>query len=235
MTAEGQGNARPIMEQRWRDLLFLHWAVAASDVAPLVPDGLTVDTFDGDAYLGLVFFSIPFVRHRSLPLTWGFHETNARTYVRRGDRRGVWFFSLDAASTPAVLGARLTYGLPYFRSTLRIRKEGDRIRYSGERRWPSPKPADYDVEAVVGADRGVAPPGSLNHFLVERYSLFALRRGRLVSATVVHEPYRLCDASVLRCEESLSRAAGMPAPPTPPLTTFSAGVDVRVCPATPFR
>jgi uncharacterized protein YqjF (DUF2071 family) len=53
MTAEGQGNARPIMEQRWCDLLFLHWAVAASDVAPLVPNGLPVNTSSAFGLFGI--------------------------------------------------------------------------------------------------------------------------------------------------------------------------------------
>src|SRR5687768_2328582 len=96
----------PAMYQRWRTLSFLHWKVSAAELAPLLPPGLEVDTFEGDAWVGLVPFTMRGVRPRFLPPAPGlsaFHETNARTYVhQRGSAPGVWFFSLDAASRVAV-------------------------------------------------------------------------------------------------------------------------------------
>src|SRR4051812_46149326 len=107
---------RPVMRQRWENLTFLHWRYRVADVRPLLPAGLEPDVYDGEAWVGLVPFR---VRGLTLPkapaVPWlsTFPETNVRTYViDRTGRRGVWFFSLDAARLPAVAGARLLYGLP---------------------------------------------------------------------------------------------------------------------------
>src|ERR1051325_8047853 len=104
---------RPVMRQGWRHLAFVHWRVDAAAIAPLLPAGLEVDTFDGAAYVGIVPFTIPLTRAGPLgvPLAPALHEINLRTYVHRAGRDpGVWFFSLDATSRLAVAGARAAYG-----------------------------------------------------------------------------------------------------------------------------
>src|SRR2546423_7112364 len=90
----------PWMYQTWESLTFLHWRWDARRMQSLLPAGLTVDTFDGSAWLGLTPF---FVRDLHTPyigpLPWISHfpETNLRTYVRGPDgHRGIWFFSLEA-------------------------------------------------------------------------------------------------------------------------------------------
>ena len=108
---------RAVMRQRWADLLFLHWPVAPETLQPLLPPGLTLDTFEGQAYVGLVPFTMTGVRPVwAPPVRWlsNFHETNVRTYVHReGKDPGVWFFSLDAANSIAVRIARAAWKLPY--------------------------------------------------------------------------------------------------------------------------
>ena len=42
--------------------------------------------------------------------------------LRVGDKPGIWFFSLDAASPLAVAAARLTYRLPYRNAHMRMRR-----------------------------------------------------------------------------------------------------------------
>ena len=109
--------ARPwVMGQTWRRLLFLHWPVAAERLRPLVPTALELEEWDGSAWLGITPFRVEGLRARGLlplPLLSSFDEINCRTYVRRGDRAGIWFFSLDASSRLAVEAARRTYRLPY--------------------------------------------------------------------------------------------------------------------------
>ena len=124
---------RAVMRQVWRHLGFLHWPVARAAIAPLLPPGLQVDTFDGAAYVGVVPFTIPLTRTAlgGLPIAPAFHELNVRTYVHRDGRDpGVWFFSLDAASRLAVAGARVAYGLPYFHARMSMEVGGG----GGERR-----------------------------------------------------------------------------------------------------
>ncbi len=125
------------MRQVWRHLGFLHWPIASTAIAPLLPPGLEVDTFDGVAYVGVVPFTIPLSRtpQLGLPVAPAFHELNLRTYVHRDGRDpGVWFFSLDAASRLAVAGARLGYHLPYFHARIAMEiSDGPSISYSSRR------------------------------------------------------------------------------------------------------
>ena len=86
-----------------------------------IPADLAIDTFDGQAWLGIIPFSMTGVRLRWTPPVPGlsaFPELNVRTYVTAQDKPGVWFFSLDAANALAVLAARAAFHLPYFRARM---------------------------------------------------------------------------------------------------------------------
>ncbi len=72
------------MSHRWESLLFLHWRVDSEEVQKTLPRGLIVDTFNGEAWLGIVPFFMRNVRLVGLPvLPWfsHFQELNVRTYV----------------------------------------------------------------------------------------------------------------------------------------------------------
>ncbi len=58
---------RWVLTERWNDLLFAHWPVPASTLAPLVPEGLQVDSFQGLAWLGVMPFWMDRVKVRGLP------------------------------------------------------------------------------------------------------------------------------------------------------------------------
>ncbi len=224
--------------QRWRSLLFVHWAVSLESVRRLVPSSLEIDTF-GDppsAYVGLVAFDIPELRVvRGIPARLHFLETNLRTYVTCGGVPGVWFFSLDAASSIAVAGARAAYGLPYFRADMRSTRAGDRFSYSSERRWPRPLAA-FDLSYEVGEPVTQPSPGSLEYFLVERYVLFAQHPLLgLVQGEVRHTPYPLRHARVDRLDESLRSAAGFPPDGRRTADYWSEGVDVEILPPRRLR
>lgn len=217
--------------QHWRSLLFVHWRVPVAEVRPLIPTGLELDTYEGDAFVGLVLFTMPMVKpFVPFPGAFAFHETNVRTYVRRNGRPGVWFFSLDAASSLAVRAARFVFHLPYFRADMELVQRGDEISYHSERRWPPPTPATCRVRCRIGENIGVAAAGTLEHFLVERYTLYsASPKGAILRGEVEHVPYPLRRAEVLELDESLLAAAGIRRPDevvSPVL--FSDGVDVEV-------
>src|SRR5688500_17865980 len=108
-----------IMTQSWHDLLFAHWPVKAEALRELVPPGLELDLFDRQAWLGIIPFHMTNVAPRGVPaLPWvsAFPELNVRTYVRVGDRPGIFFFSLDAGNPLAVTMARTLFKLPYFQA-----------------------------------------------------------------------------------------------------------------------
>jgi uncharacterized protein YqjF (DUF2071 family) len=236
---------RPVMRQRWRELLFIHWRVDPRQLRPLVPDNLELDLFEGTAYVGLVAFTMKGVRPVGFPAFPGlsnFHETNVRTYVHRaGKDPGVWFFSLDAANSIAVRLARAWFHLPYHRCLMFLEREDPgqtaepgTILYAGTRSWSGPVPASYMIRGEVTGSVEPARPGSVEHFLVERYMLYAQHRHRLYLASVHHTPYPLQSANVLSLHETLLAAAGIPVPTTPPLVHFAAEVDVEVFPLVPL-
>lgn len=227
-------DGRPAGFQRWRTLLFLHWEVPVSAVKALIPPELTVDTFEGRAYVGVVPFTMRDVSpwwSPSVPGISNFHELNVRTYVHyKGKDPGVWFFSLDAAATIAVLIARAGWALPYFRASmdLRVAASGSEVDYKSRRLWAGPRPAELTCKYTIGEDIGSALPGTFEHFLAERYVLYA-RSGRgLRIGRVHHRPYPLRRASVSELQQSMVSAAGLPEPSGPPLTLYSPGVDVDV-------
>lgn len=199
---------------RWTDLAFLHWRIPAQTLKPHIPAGLELDTWQGDAWVGVVPFRMEDVRHRwlpSLPTATTFPEINVRTYVRAGDRAGVWFFSLDAASRVAVRGARFFLNLPYFDAAITLRAKGETVWCDAIRTHRGAAPARFK-----GAYRATSPPfraesGSFEHWLTERYALFGRsRRGRVYMIEVHHLPWPLQTATASIDELTITRGAGIP-------------------------
>jgi uncharacterized protein YqjF (DUF2071 family) len=222
---------RPAGFQRWRTLAFLHWEVPVDAVAALLPKGLSVDTHEGRAYVGVVPFTMRDVSpwwSPSVSFVSDFHEINVRTYVHAGGRPGVWFFSLDAASSIAVIAARTGWHLPYHRASMELDERGGEVTYRSRRLWPGPKPADIELCYRIGERIGQATPGSFEHFLAERYLLFAAGGAGLLCGQVHHRPYPLHHAEVIEVRESMVAASGLPATSGPPHTLYSPGVDVDV-------
>lgn len=232
--------------QNWRKLAFIHWRIPADSLQALVPNGLTIEQFDGSAWLGIVPFSMERIRPWWSPpvpgISW-FLETNVRTYVvdQRGVS-GVWFFSLDANKQLAVSVARTFWHLPYKMATMSLHAETDpshmnrlKVIYKGLR-TDAPH-AQYEISLNVSLSdfAAAAQPSTLEHFLVERYILFAQDgRGRLMSGRVHHAPYQIRPVDSFEISETLSKAAGSPIPPErpPDHAVYSDGVDVRVSPLT---
>jgi len=197
------------LQQRWDRLLFAHWRVAPAAVQRLLPQGLQVDLFAGAAYVAVVPFVLQ-IRARwapPLPTAYRFPEINVRTYVTDGCTPGVWFFSLDAASRLAVFGARRLFHLPYFHAAIDFEARGERAEYHARR---------SDGRAVFRAaygPRGEAfrpTPGSLEHFLTERYCLYAAGpRETLWRGDVHHRPWTLRPAWAEIRENSMAEAAGL--------------------------
>src|SRR5262249_19592669 len=150
---------------------------------------------------------------------------------------GVWFFSLDAACRLAVVAARTMFYLPYHFATMSLVVTGDSGRggptslvYASERHWPAPRSAHCSVAGAPSGPVGSAQPGSLEHFLAERYLLYASRRGKLYRGQVNHTPYPLQTAEINAIEETMLSASGLSRPPGTPLTHYARGVNVEVFP-----
>jgi uncharacterized protein len=222
----------PVMLHQWRRLTFLHWRYPADVVQDLLPEGLRVQTFDGDAWVGLVPFLMRGVRAPGTPpAPWlsAFPETNVRTYVEARDGgAGIWFLSLDAARLPAVLAARATYGLPYYWSSMRVDLGGRYLTYRSRRRWPAPAGARADADIAAGPPIPERELGPLDHFLTARYRLYSVVAGRLVAADAEHPPWPLHRGRVVYLAQDVVRAQGLPDPGGEPLVHASPGVRVRI-------
>jgi uncharacterized protein YqjF (DUF2071 family) len=227
-----------VMHQNWHHLLFLHWEVPAAELQALIPPELTVDTYEGKAYVGLIPFTITGVRAvLTPPLPWisSFHEVNVRTYVHhRGGDPGVWFFSLDAASTLAVAAARAMYKLPYFDAGITFdpgKGPLPEIAFESHRtdkRGQLPANAHVRYRPVEGPVQP-AQPGSLDHFLCERYILYAQdEQHTLYRARVHHQPYPLQRADLLGLEETLVWASGIRREDSVPMRHYAREVNVKV-------
>ncbi len=218
------------MWQRWERLLFLHWDYDPAAVQATLPPGLTVDTFEDRAYVGVVPFFMCGVRPRGLPaVPWlsDFLELNVRTYVRDASGRpGVWFYSLDCDQPVAVRIARTFFALPYFDATMSARRSGEKIHYACKR---SGAVAGCSLEYGPTGIAAPAESGSLEEFLVERYRLFSARRGRLFTGCVWHPPYGIAKAAFSGDAQEPLRQAGFPTGDRPPVhAAFSPGVRVKI-------
>ncbi len=217
------------MQQTWNDLLFAHWPVPSEVLRPLVPPALHLDTFSGQCWVAVTPFHMTGVRPRGIPPLPGvsrFPELNVRTYVTFGNKPGVFFFSLDAASRLAVWAARATYHLPYFFAQMQVREEGGWIRYDSLRRGSTKLRAKYRPIKPVQ----LRSPGTLEHWLTERYCLYTLFRNSVFRVEIHHQQWPLQDAEAEISENTMAGAAGIQLPQLPPLLHFSKKLEVLIWP-----
>lgn len=214
------------MRQTWRDLLFAHWPVPANTLAALLPAGLIPDQHSGSAWLGIIPFRMTSIRLNGLPaipFLSATLELNVRTYVTRNGIPGVYFFSLDAANPVAVQIARRFFHLPYFDAAMRCHQD-DAIHFESRRREGQCCQVDYQP---VGA-AALSEPGSLDHFLTERYALYTTdRKGQLYRGDIRHKPWNLQPATATFRENSMTGSLGIVLAGSPRLS-FSRELEVSI-------
>jgi len=219
-----------IMAQSWHDLLFAHWPIDANALRPLIPAELAIDTFDGRAWLGIVPFRMSGVRWRWTPaLPWlsAFPELNVRTYVSAQGKPGVWFFSLDAANAVAVAVARMSFHLLYFQARMTCVEAGGWTEYRSLRIHGGA--ADAAFEALYrGIGQAREPqPGSLEHFLTERYCLYSgASGGRIYRGEIHHPTWVLQPAEAQFTKNTMAQGVGIVQPDGLPLLHFARRQDM---------
>lgn len=219
------------MLQTWNDLLFAHWPLPSAAVRSLIPPPLTLDTFDGQAWIAVTPFHITGLRPRLFPTIPGlsnFPELNVRTYVTHGGKGGVFFFSLDAASWLAVKSARTFYRLPYRFARMMTRKENGQVFYSCSRRERSS--AEFQGRYWPTSPVRQRQKGSLEHWLTERYRLCTVSGGKVFHADIHHVPWPLQDADADIATNTMAKAAGIELPTQKPILHFAARLEVVVWP-----
>ena len=222
-------SSRWIWRQTWNDLLFAHWPVQPSALRPLIPSELTLDEFDGTSWVGVTPFYMTGIALRGMPnLPWVSHfpEMNFRTYITFQNKPGIWFFSLDAGNSAAVLSARTLVHLPYFWASMQVRGDGARVHYASKRLASK---REVLFRAVYWPDGPIhhPQPGTLEHFLTERYCLYTVSSSGAIERLQIHHwPWPLQAA---RAEIEINTVAdrqGIPISPGPPLLHFARRLDV---------
>jgi uncharacterized protein len=191
--------------QTWDHLLFAHWRVAADALRALLPAEPELDLFEGDAWLGITPFRITGFRLRGLlpvPVISEFLEINVRTYVTYEGKPGIWFFSLDAESQLAVEAAKVAYRLPYHHARIEATRRGEWVDYRSTRTG-----AEFDASYRPTGPVAPPEPGTLEHFLTERYCLYTEHDGELHRAEIHHPPWPLQTAEAELREHTISPIA----------------------------
>ena len=228
-------NSRTVLRQQWQELAYFHWRYEPSEVQRLLPPGVTVDTFDGSAWVGLIPFEMRNVRVGPTPaIPWlgSFIEVNVRTYVVDAlGRQAVWFFSLDVPRSAIVAVARSVFALPYCWAHANHEVTNVRHRYTIERRWPRERgisEATADMAFSVGTQFSPDELTPLDHFLTARWALVTQWRSRLLFGRVHHQVWPLFRVENVDVHQNLLEAAGLPSPSGEMHGLYSPGVDVRV-------
>jgi len=226
-------STRWVMAQTWSDLVFMHWPIPVEVLRPLLPPSLTLDSFEGSAWLGITPFEVSGLRARGLPpppQISRFPELNVRTYATFGGKPGIWFFSLDAASAAAVAGARRTYRLPYFHADMTITRTDGKIHYRSSRTSADEPTAELDVRYEPTGEVQPGVPGTLEHWLTERYCLYTVdEHRRLRRAEIHHRRWPLQPAAV-RIASNTMPPSGVALPDGLPLAHFARRQDVVIWP-----
>ena len=219
----------PVMHQRWDDLLFMHWAIDPAVLRGLIPSVFEIDTFEGEAWVGITPFRVEDIRLGPLPPLPGlnsFSEVNVRTYILHEGVPGIWFFSLDASMLAATVAARLFFMLPYFSAQIDFDQKTQQFFFRSQRSG-SPE-ADFRCAWKTGNRLRDPDLESLGFFLVERYCYFTISNGSIYQTRIYHHPWILEEAEAEKFSSTLLSAAGIPEPISKPLLYFSRALPVEI-------
>jgi len=220
------------MQQTWHDLLFAHWPLPVESIRSLVPQPMTLDTYEGKCWIGVIPFRMSGIHRRGFPPLPGlscFPELNVRTYVKHNGKAGVYFFSLDAASLPAVWAARRFYHLPYFHASMTSQASDGSIHYYSRRHGSA---AEFRGHYAPSAEARLRDKGTIEHWFTERYCLFTTFQNQIYRREIHHRSWPLQDAEAEIEIDTMAAAAQVSLPETKPLLHFARKLEVLIWPLT---
>jgi uncharacterized protein YqjF (DUF2071 family) len=171
--------------QQWHGNLLMHWKVDPSALAPFLPEGLEIDTINGESWVSIIAFSVKKLRPRFFPHlspVSNFHEVNFRTYVIKDGIPGIYFLSIEAQKLLPALLARLFIGLPYVKSD---------INRSGQLYNSRNRNRNFKLKATYNLGPYVELVSDLDYWLTERHALYQQNKSKLHRIDVHHEPWPL--------------------------------------------
>lgn len=171
--------------QEWNDALFIHFKVDKTLLQDLIPDGLNIDTHEGQAYIPVVAFRMEKIRPRLLPsvsFISNFYEINVRTYIDMDGKKGVYFLNIEAEKRLSAWVARTLSGLPYEKSTI-LRTPQSYINHN--------RTKDYTLQAQFNVDDHITTKSSLDIWLTERYCLYLPQNHEMIRYDIHHVEWPL--------------------------------------------
>lgn len=209
--------------QEWNKVLFLHWQVPTNELTKLIPDGISIDTYNGESWISLVAFTMEKIRPRNLPsilFVSDFHEINIRTYLVRDNKQGVYFINIEAEKLLSGFVARLLSGLPYEKATIARKQKNEIQQYIAHN-----KNKGFQLDATFKVGQKITDKSALDSWLTERYCLYLNENNKLYWYEIHHQPWELYHVDILNLMTnytigniSLSRK--------PDLAHYSNGVQV---------
>jgi len=188
---------RKFLTAKWLDLIMANYSVEPNLLQEFVPNGTTLDFWNGECYVSLVAFQ--FVETRVLgfkiPLHINFEEVNLRFYVKRETKdeikRGVVFIKEIVPRCAISLVARIFYGEPYETWKMSHLKTEKELTYI----W-SKGGITNRVHVANGEELGVPAEKSHGEFIIEHYWGYT-RRGanRTDEYKVEHQKWNLFDVN----------------------------------------
>lgn len=152
--------------QEWNKAIFLHWQVELQELRALIPSDLEIDLFDGKPWVSLVAFTMEKIRPGNLPSfspISDFHEINIRTYVKKDNKAGVYFLSIEGGTRISCKIAKALSALPYRYSKIKRQK----TLYISENQQFKDK---INIKYEIGQE--LKEKTELDKWLMERYALF---------------------------------------------------------------
>jgi uncharacterized protein len=222
-----------IMRQDWHELLFAHWPITPEALRPLIPSCFHIDTFEGQAWIGVVPFRMSDVRPRGLPAVSSlsnFPELNVRTYVTADGKPGVYFFSLEAGNPFAVAIARSVFHLPYFNALMECKRSDDTIHYRSHRTHRGAPAADFSASYRPSGPVNYAQPHSIESWLTDRYCLYTNVGKQAYRADIHHMRWPLQTAEFESTIDTMALSHGIQCPKIQPLLYYSQKLEVLVWP-----
>jgi hypothetical protein len=199
----------PLFLANWERALFIHHEVDAMLLQRELP--FPLDLWHGKAFVSLVAFTMRAMRPRfgGRVTAWLFKPIsthgflNARTYVKHGDERGIYFITEWLSNRLSVALGPPLYGLPYRFAKLNYRHTHEQRRLLGKVEAPRQGRLVYEASLPPGAQLSPCEADSLDEFLLERYTAYTSRGTTRRTFRVWHPPWPQIHAQVSVSDNSL--------------------------------
>jgi uncharacterized protein len=171
--------------QQWHNSTFLHWIIPAEKIKELLPPGLELDTFEGNAWVSLVEFEVKKMSPHYLPpfpYISNFREINVRTYVTCKGIRGIYLFSIETDKIIEVFLTRSFIGLPYEKSLIK-KTPNNVVSVNNYHNYF----LDYSL-APVGLP---TEKSKLDYWLTERHCLYNYHNNKIYRHNIHHKEWDL--------------------------------------------